>query len=147
MHEVIDTNILYYKLDMENTNTNVYGESHKKIYHDPVKIPCLIEHSPPNLDFSAAIDYRNNAQFRFLKSTLIKATLFPQIGDVIYWRNTYWFITLVRNQQLLGGRTDLEWSCICQTTIMSQSKIKQIAKPRARQNMKRVIRRTGIVER
>ena len=142
VHEIIDTNILFYKLNIQQTQTNVYGQSNRKIYHQPLRIPCLIQHSPQNLDFADSIEYRNNSQFRFLKSTLIKANLKPMIGDVIKWRRTYWQITLVRNQQLLGGRVDLEWSCVCQTTIVSQSKLKQISQPKS--NMKRVVRRTVV---
>ena len=40
--DIIDTEVGLYKLSLDNTKTNIYDESDKKVYHQPIKIPSLI---------------------------------------------------------------------------------------------------------
>ena len=44
--DIIDTEVGLYKLSLEQTKTNIYDESDKKIYHIPIKIPSLINRQP-----------------------------------------------------------------------------------------------------
>jgi len=42
INDIIQTEIGYYKFVLQDSNTNVYGESEKKVYYEPLLIPCLI---------------------------------------------------------------------------------------------------------
>ena len=41
--DIIDTEVYYYKLIIEDTKSNLYGEGKSKIYHNPIKIPTLVD--------------------------------------------------------------------------------------------------------
>ena len=38
INDIIDTEVAIYKLSIENTQTNLYNESDKKVYQSPIKI-------------------------------------------------------------------------------------------------------------
>ena len=41
--DIIDTEVAVYKLSIEDTKTNLYNESDKKVYYSPIKVPALID--------------------------------------------------------------------------------------------------------
>ena len=43
LKDIIQTEVAYYKFALEQTTSNVYGESMGKNYYEPLKIACLIE--------------------------------------------------------------------------------------------------------
>ena len=43
LKDIIQTEIAYYKFALEQTTSNVYGESMGKVYYEPMKIACLID--------------------------------------------------------------------------------------------------------
>ena len=45
INDIIQTEIAYYKIILDQTVTNVYGESNKKYYYEPLRLSCLIEKS------------------------------------------------------------------------------------------------------
>ena len=40
--DIVEQEILYYKLSLEDTVANLYGEALEKSYAEPVKLNCLI---------------------------------------------------------------------------------------------------------
>lgn len=42
INAVIDTEIEFYKLLVESSDSNLYGESESKSYYDSILIPCVI---------------------------------------------------------------------------------------------------------
>ena len=44
INDIIDTQVYYFMLSVEDTNSNLYGESSTKIYHQPIKVPALFEY-------------------------------------------------------------------------------------------------------
>ena len=43
LKDIIQTEVAYYKFALEQTTSNVYGESMGKNYYEPMKIACLID--------------------------------------------------------------------------------------------------------
>ena len=123
INNIIEQKVGYYKLALDKTLPNMYGESTKKIYNDPVLINCLIERGdtdPLTNDFG--MDVTRNMKFRFLRDDLAGIDLstelgadgrgftyniVPEVGDVLMWNNDYYEANNVNENQLIVGKDPL----------------------------------------
>ena len=105
LEDIISQQIGYYKIKLDQTKVNIYGEGINKFYIGPVLLNCLIERGDFN---SARIDYTvevNRAStFRFFKDHLKEANVVPEIGDVIMWNEHYYEVDHVNEHQLIVGK-------------------------------------------
>ena len=46
--DIIDTEVYYYKIILEDTKRNLYGEGKNKVFYNPVKIPTLVDRTNKN---------------------------------------------------------------------------------------------------
>ena len=108
LKDIIQTEIAYYKFALEQTTSNVYGESMGKVYYEPMKIACLIDkqnQSWSSDDFGS--DVNQTIEFKFLKYDLIKINLVPEVGDLLLFRNNFYEVdSRIENQLILGRDTD-----------------------------------------
>jgi hypothetical protein len=105
LNAVVDTEIEFFKLIVESTNSNIYGESSAKSYYNSILIPCLITKETK----TAAMDdyghtYTRTAQFAISRDILERATFFPEVGDIIFWDNEYYEIDNVDANQYFAGK-------------------------------------------
>ena len=104
INDIIQTEIGYYKFALERTTSNIYGESMGKMFYEPVRIACLIQREDQSWssdDFGSDIDQTQN--FRFLKEGLVDINLFPQVGDILLFRNNFYEVdSKIENQMILG---------------------------------------------
>ena len=123
LNNIIEQKVGYYKLNLDKTPINMYGESSKKTYNDPVLINCLIERGdtdPKTDDFG--MDVTRNMKFRFLRDDLAGIDLstdqpadgtgftyniVPEVGDVLMWNNDYYEANNVNENQLIVGKDPL----------------------------------------
>lgn len=112
LEDVISTQCGYYKIILNQTQPNVYGEALSKYFMGPVLLNCLIERA----DFTAVSselgpDYNRNVTFRFLKDHLVDANVVPESGDVIMYNELYYEVDGVNeNQLVLGKDSDYSYS-------------------------------------
>lgn len=104
---IIQQEIAYYKINLDATKSNIYGEAVEKYYYQPIKLFCLIERddSTNNYD-NTTIDFTQNKKFRFLRDYLREKNLSVESGDVVYWDNRYWEISNVVDNQYIVGKND-----------------------------------------
>tara|TARA_R110001592_G_scaffold95968_3_gene275970 strand:- start:82 stop:627 length:546 start_codon:yes stop_codon:yes gene_type:complete len=105
INDIIQTEIGYYKFALEQTSANVYGESMGKMYYEPMKIACLIDRQDQTWssdDFGS--DVNQTIDFRFLKNELKTINLFPQVGDILLFRNNFYEVDSKIENQLFMGR-------------------------------------------
>jgi hypothetical protein len=99
---------VYYKISLRNTNTNAYGETDPKsgrFYYPGVLLNCLIySEEQTTSDNDTGPDRGQITEFRFLRDDLIDINLVPEIGDVIMWKNLYFEVDNIGEDQLLGGK-------------------------------------------
>lgn len=98
INDIIDTEVYYFKLVVDESNTNLYGESGKKVYYNPVKIPCLIEwQAKEQVSDEFGQYFTRNVEFRFLRDTLKDdKDILPEIGDIVLWDDEYFMVDIVR---------------------------------------------------
>jgi len=100
MCRIIDTNVLYYKLVLNDSATNVYEESVNQIYYTPMKIHAHIAREDPVFENNEVTqDYTVNTRFAFLRELLFERDLVCEVGDIIYWDNEYYEVdTVIENK-------------------------------------------------
>jgi hypothetical protein len=121
---VIETAVVLYKLVIEDSKTNLYGESLNKTYYQGVETTAVIEREPSASEYEGfGADKNQSAEFRFNRFTLEDTGFYPEVGDIIFHNNGYFEIDNVREDQLIGGQVNNKFSIICSTFMTRRSTI------------------------
>ena len=105
VHDVIEQEIIYRKLSLEDIHANIYGEAMEKVYLSPVKLNCMITRGDQIIDIKDfGPDLGREASFAFIRRDLVDVSVVPEVGDVIEWHNDYYEVDTVRENQLFVGR-------------------------------------------
>lgn len=110
LNAIIDTEIEFFKLIVEQSNSNIYGESESKSYYDSILIPCLVtkEGKTANMD-DYGHSYTRTAQFGVSRDILERADFYPEVGDIIFWDNEYYEVDNVDANQYFVGKNPETW--------------------------------------
>jgi hypothetical protein len=104
LHDIIEQEILYHKISLEDTDVNLYGESLSKSYWNAVKLNCLITRGDQIIDIQEfGPDLGREASFAFIRQDLTDKTVVPEVGDVVEWHNDFYEVDTVRENQLFLG--------------------------------------------
>jgi len=123
---VVETTVVLYKLIIENSTTNLYGESLNKTFYQGVECSAIIQREDTTSNYEGfGSDVSQNVEFRFNRFTLKEKDFYPEIGDIIYHNDGYFEIDNVREDQLVGGRVgeDERFSIVCSTFMTRRSAI------------------------
>ena len=123
---VVTTAVVLYKLVIENSKTNLYGESLSKTYYSGVECNALIQREDTTATYEGfGSDQGQMVEFRFNRFSLKDTGFYPEIGDIIFHNDAYFEIDNVREDQLIGGRTGEQehFSIICSTFMTRKSTI------------------------
>jgi hypothetical protein len=121
---VIETAVVLYKLVIEDSKTNLYGESLNKTYYQGVETTAVIERESSTSDYEGfGADKNQSVEFRFNRFTLEDTGFYPEVGDIIFHNNGYFEIDNVREDQMVGGQVDNKFSIICSTFMTRRSTI------------------------
>jgi hypothetical protein len=105
LKDIVEQEVLYYKLDLYSTESNIYGEALEKVWNTAVKLNCLITRGDQVISVDEfGPDLTREMSFAFLKQDLIDIDLFPQVGDVLSWHEDYFKVSTVRENQFMLGR-------------------------------------------
>ncbi len=113
LHRIISQQIAFYKVDLEKTTSNLYGESNgTKRFSEPTLLNCLIKRNIPDIkDTEIGNDYSRSNVFFFLFDDLIDARIYPEQGDIIYYYGDYYEIEKpYRNQLFVGKDPDYNYA-------------------------------------
>lgn len=104
LNRFIEQKCAVYKIQLNQTNENIYGESINKIYKDPCLVNCLIDRNDQNWkmdEFGSDLD--RPLSFRFFRNSLIEIDLVPEVGDIILYNNNFYEATGIVENQYWGG--------------------------------------------
>jgi hypothetical protein len=113
MHNIISQQCAFYQLNLKSTEFNIYGEaSSEKYYKGPFLLYTLIEipdQAQPTDDSGVTFEW--GPTFRFLRDDLTSVgygnttvDIVPQIGDVIFWENSYYEVNAINETQFFMGK-------------------------------------------
>lgn len=125
---VVEQALTLFKVSVGETKTNLYGESLGKVWYAPANLMGIVDREPIGLNFEGgagpdrvqSVEFRFNImrlrtqtlpRFRDINGNLIPADAiqnteygYPEIGDVIFFDESYYEIDNVRNTALIGGQ-------------------------------------------
>ena len=107
--EIVGQTVDIYKISIDDTNENIYGESSTKYYDQGFRVNCLINWSEPAIEqdeFGA--DVNTSIEMYFHRTTLSEAGFFPEIGDMVDWNDIYFEINGVTEPQLIAGHQNFK---------------------------------------
>lgn len=140
---IVNQQCIFYKYDIKHTHTNIYGEPEKGERHfkPPVIFNCLIERGDQQYSSDdLGVDYKRNLKFYILRDDLVDNNLFPEVGDIIMYHESFFEVYNVIENQLFTGK-DPQYpnepnpinsglsnfgynvSIICETHYVSQDKV------------------------
>ena len=102
--EIVGQTVDIYKISIDDTDENIYGESSTKYYDQGFRVNCLINWSEPVVEqdeFGA--DLNTSVELYFHRTTLSEAGFFPEVGDIVDWNDYYFEINSITEPQLIAG--------------------------------------------
>jgi len=103
--DIMSQQCAYYKLRLEETTFNLYGEAAGgKFYDGPTLFNCLVDRSDQEYPESdLGVDFNWSVIFKFLREDILDANLSPEVGDIILYNDGYYQVDdIISNQYLLG---------------------------------------------
>ena len=101
---IVGQSVDVYKVSVENTEDNLYGESTAKYYEAGFRVNCLLLYNEPEtMQDEFGSDLNSNIEIYFHRTTLKEAGFHPEIGDIIDWNDNYYEVGSVTEPQLVGG--------------------------------------------
>lgn len=105
--DIVEQEILIYKLNIADTSTNLYGEALEKTYLEPVKLNCLVTRGDQVIDINEfGPDLGREASFALLRRDLEDIQLVPEVGDIVMWHEDYYEVDRVKENELFYGRNN-----------------------------------------
>ena len=106
MGDIITQQCAVYKLNLEETRVNIYGESSgAKYYQDPVLLNVLLERGDQTYNSSdMGVDYTREVEFRFFRQDLVDASVVMEPGDIIMYYESYFEVDSIIDNQLFVGK-------------------------------------------
>ena len=127
MGDIIQTEVLIYKMAAALMKTNIYGESSPesgKIYYPGVECTCLIDKADIDTTYDQFGPDRNQTVvFKFRENMLKLVNLYPEVGDIIRFNEQYFECDNVVQMQFLGGQEDKSHSIIVNTHYSRLTKL------------------------
>ena len=125
---VIENTCVLFKVNLNETKINLYGEAMNKTWHPGVELFVIIDKEPENVQYEGfGPDNTQNITFKFDRLLCEERNTYPEIGDVIYFDNSYYEIDNTNEIQFVGGlpgtNSDRNWSIVCSTFMVSKSNL------------------------
>lgn len=122
--EVIQNTIVLFKINLNETKINIYGEAMNKTWYPGVEVFALIDKEPESARYEGfGLDTDQNVTFKLDRWMLEEKGIYPEVGDIINWNGGYFEIDNTNEIQLVGGQTYNNFSVVCSTFMVSKSNL------------------------
>tara|TARA_Y100000593_G_scaffold92398_1_gene183910 strand:+ start:3046 stop:3516 length:471 start_codon:yes stop_codon:yes gene_type:complete len=106
---VVGQSVDIYKVSLDETNSNIYGEAADgiKTFEKGFRVNCLIQfNAPETLQDEFGPDTNSSIELFFHRNSLSGSNFYPEIGDIVDWNDFYWEMNSVTEPQLISGHYD-----------------------------------------
>jgi hypothetical protein len=123
--DVVDVEVILYKIIQDIANVNIYGESISKARYRGISLNALIKYpkaQPGSEGFGYDIT-QPGVEFRFVRKLLQDVDVYPDIGDIIKYNESYYEIDNINETQLVAARPEYNNNIICETHLTRKSSL------------------------
>jgi len=121
---VVQDPVVLFKVNLNETKVNLYGESVNKTWHPGVQLFALINKDPETAEYEGfGANTNQNVEFRFDRWMCEEKNTYPQIGDVIYFNGSYYEIDNTTEVQFSGGLPEYSFSIVCSTFMANKANL------------------------
>ena len=90
VNDVIQNAIVLFKININETKVNIYGESLNKTWYPGVEIYALIDKDAESARYEGfGLDTDQNITFKLDRWMLEEKGLYPEVGDIIKFNEGY----------------------------------------------------------
>ena len=119
---VVENVCVLFKVNLADTKINIYGEAIGKTWHPGVQLNVLIDKSQQSQNYEGfGANTNQDIQYNFDRFMLEEKGIYPEVGDVIFFDQSYYEINNVYEVQYSGGLPQYNFSVVCQTFMVSKS--------------------------
>jgi hypothetical protein len=120
--DVVQNAIVLFKINLNETKINLYGESINKTWHPGVQLYALINKEPESATYEGfGVNTMQNVEFRLDRFTCEEKNLYPEIGDIIFFDSSYYEIDNTNEIQFVGGQPYNTFSIVCSAFMVNSS--------------------------
>ena len=107
--ELVGQTVDIYKVNIDETESNLYGESTSKTFDVGFRVNCLIQFNEPETTMDEfGSDTNASIELYFHRNSLKDTDFFPEIGDIVDWNQFYWELNSVTEPQLVSGHQNFK---------------------------------------
>jgi len=130
--ELVGQSVDIYKVSVDETEENLYGESTTKYYEVGFRVNCLISFETEVTQDEFGADLDANMEMSFQRANLSSGSLnfYPEIGDIVDWNGFYWEIDGVKSPQLIAGNPEYKHSLVATAHRARMSSLQIEERPR-----------------
>ena len=122
--DVVENIAVLFKVNLNETKINLYGESTNKTWYPGVELNVLINKSTQIAGYEGfGADTSQNVEFRFDRWMLEEKNTYPEIGDVIFFDQSYYEIGNTTEVQFVAGLPSNNFSVVCETFMVRKSSL------------------------
>ena len=104
INNFIDTEVIFFKLSLEETQTNMYDEADSKVYYQPMRLNALVlKEDKSYTGDDSGYDQSRTGEFSFLRDDLVDKNIVIEEGDVLEYDNEFYEIDEVGSSQYFRG--------------------------------------------
>ena len=122
--DVVQNIITLFKINLNETKVNIYGEAMNKTWMPGVNLYALVDREPESARYEGfGADTDQNITFKVDRFKCEEINVYPEVGDIIFYNNSYFEIDNTTEIQFAGGQPYNNFSIVISTFMVSKSNL------------------------
>lgn len=124
--DVVDVEVILYKIIPDVVSVNIYGESTEKTRYRGISLNALIKYTKKEAETEQGFGYdtvQRDIEFRFVRKLLEDVNVYPDVGDIIRFNENYYEVHNITEAQLIANRPEYNHNIICECHLTRRSGI------------------------
>ena len=122
--DVVQNIITLFKINLNETKVNIYGEAMNKTWMPGVNLYALVDREPESARYEGfGSDTDQSITFKVDRFKCEEINVYPEIGDVILYNNSYFEIDNTDEVQFAGGQPYNSFSIVIAAFMVSKSNL------------------------